>query len=719
LLRRLPLLISCFLFASILDVASPVLADDASSQAQASTATNTVAAAQQTSESSDASAQPLEEIIVSGHQFKGKVTPLALSSDPSNDIASVTVLSNEDIARQSLASNVDIFRSIPGVQVSDFGQIGLAQGITVRGWPGANDSSAVAFYLDGVQRNEPSGTGANGYLDVRPIIPEVLNGLTLVKGPFDTRYGGDFAQAGSAVATTVDFLPTSVSLSGGSYGHVRSLGTYGYKDGDLTFYTAVQGMHDDGYQRNSRDNQVITFSKLGLPAGPGHLSLSLQTYDLTYGSPGYLDLENLNHGVISPRSDVNNNDGGAKDEQTFIANYTQGDKESGIDVTAYADNERRHRFDTFTPYPSEGSKDKRVFYGASAESHLSSRLFDTIDTDIIGGVSVRHDDINVLQLPAANGEIVYTPTLYDLYYYELGDIGQTQLSTYTNVAIKPAPWLKLTGGVRYDWFDYDVRNTTFNSTTLSPQPEHVTASTGTASPKGGIAIQPVPQVTIYVNYGQSILSPDAWRNIAIDRNTPISILTSEEAGVAFNLIDSRLHIQVNRYDTTFSNEVTFVGLTAVNDGRTKRTGDDLEISAIAVRNELMSARLYGNYSKVSAHLSDGSFVPNVAKWVASYGLHADFLKTGSSHIVTLDAGQEWTGPQELDASPNTTASGVYSRVTGRFGYEIPELHDLTITASGIFYPGSRTDEFGFVLAGRTYVTSLPETRLLLSMSAKF
>src|SRR5258708_27940459 len=172
-----------FACASILVLAAPAWAQDATANTEKPASSRVQPVAKQAATPTPTT---LQEIVVSGAQFRGKVTPMALSSDPKSDLASVTALSTEDILRQSLASNVDIFRSIPGVQVSDFGQVGLAQGITVRGWPGADDSSARACYLDGVQRNEPSGTGANGYLHARAFIPETFAGTPVVQGAFVT-----------------------------------------------------------------------------------------------------------------------------------------------------------------------------------------------------------------------------------------------------------------------------------------------------------------------------------------------------------------------------------------------------------------------------------------------------------------------------------------------------------------------------------------------------
>ncbi len=146
------------------------------------------------------------------------------------------------------------------------------------------------------------------------MIPELLDQVTVVKGPFDTRYGGNFALAGSFIATTLDRMPNSLALSAGSYGHYRGLASVGFSNEKMSYYTAVRAVSDDGFQTNADQKQYTTFSKLGLPFGSGQLTFSLQTYNLKHGSPGYLDLINLETGAISKRDAVSLTDGGAKDQ---------------------------------------------------------------------------------------------------------------------------------------------------------------------------------------------------------------------------------------------------------------------------------------------------------------------------------------------------------------------------------------------------------------------
>lgn len=128
---------------------------------------------------------------------------------------------------------------------------------------------------------------------------------------------------------------------------------------------------------------------------------------------------------------------------------------------------------------------------------------------------------------------------------------------------------------------------------------------------------------------------------------------------------------------------------------------------------------YGNYGKINAHLASGAPIPAVAKWVASYGLHADYMPGGGENIVRADVGQQWTGPQGLNATNLAFRSNTYSRITGKVSYEMPSQHNLKIWSEATVYPGSTYDEFGFVIANRRYVTSLAPVRFSVGVSREF
>ena len=665
----------------------------------------------------DAANEP--DIIVNGQQFKGQATPMALSVGPSSDIASVTVLSGEDIARQTLASNIDVFRSIPGVQVGDFGQVGIAQGVSFRGWPGAQDSASVAFFLDNVQRNEPSGTGANGYLDINPVITEVLDDVTVVKGPFDTRYGGSFALAGSFVATTVDSLPSRIALSGGSYGHYRGLLALGGTSGEVSYYTAIRGVSDDGYQANADQRQYTTFSKVTAPLGSGKLRVSLHTYDLKHGSPGYLDLANLRAGLISRRDATSRTDGGAKHQYTLVAGYSQGDRDAGFEATAYGETQKRYRYATFTPLPQAKTRNERDFYGLSGDGHYRLPTIGGFETLLQAGLSVRRDDIDTVRQPSVDRVAIETPTPFDAFGYGVASIHQTQLGAYVSAVIKRGDWMKLSLGVRYDRDEYDVRYQSYVSATNAFRVQNLDKTADRFTPKLGLALSPWSELTLFANYAQSVAAPDAVREVPLaSADLGMPTLTTQEVGAAWNPLAGRIHLQASYYDTRNSDEFLLFNGLLVNQGESKRRGYDIEASALAYDSGRLRIRAYGNYSRIHARLSSGGRIAAVADWVGSYGLRADYDVGAGGERLLLDLGQQWTGPQALEAA-NRFRSDAYSRITTKLSYEMPERRNLRLWTEGTFYPGSTHDEFGFVILNRVYVTSLPSVRINVGATIDF
>jgi hypothetical protein len=285
--------------------------------------------------------------------------------------------------------------------------------------------------------------------------------------------------------------------------------------------------------------------------------------------------------------------------------------------------------------------------------------------------------------------------------------------------VKPADWLKITAGGRYDGFDFDVEAQTYSAATQSVIDRHVKAYTGHFSYKAGFAIQPIPEITFIGNVGQSVASPDAGRNLPTNPDLASGILSTKELGVAFNPWNGRLHIAANYYRTNFTNEVTFVGPVAVNQGESRRRGFDIDASAMPIRNDQLTLRIYGNYSHVRARLLSGNPVPNVAKWVGSFGLHADYKPDpDDSDILLFDIGQQLTGPQPLNA-PVTGYSGTSARLTAKLGWQMPDTNNLQIWTDAIYYTKGRHDEFGVIFGGQEFASYLPRLRWHIGASINF
>ena len=91
---------------------------------------------------------------------------------------------------------------MPGLLTAQHQGGGKADQLFLRGFD-ADHGTDVALYIDGVPINLPSHAHGQGYADLNFIIPEAIERIDVVKGPYDARYG-DFATAGAINLVTRD-----------------------------------------------------------------------------------------------------------------------------------------------------------------------------------------------------------------------------------------------------------------------------------------------------------------------------------------------------------------------------------------------------------------------------------------------------------------------------------------------------------------------------------
>jgi len=141
----------------------------------------------------------------------------------------------ENLPRQNPS---DLVRIIPGVHVSQHTGGAKAYQYFIRGFD-AEHGQDLAAYLDGIPLNEPSQVYGHGYLDLHFLVPETLESIEIIKGPYNPEHG-NFATAGA-----INFIPrrsgeqSEVSVSGGMYNTARILGTFAVDSGIYRLVGAV------------------------------------------------------------------------------------------------------------------------------------------------------------------------------------------------------------------------------------------------------------------------------------------------------------------------------------------------------------------------------------------------------------------------------------------------------------------------------------------------
>ena len=187
----------------------------------------------------------------------------AASAQPA---ASVT-LNAKQIERTPVNSYGDIFRPLPGIDVSNYGQGAVGYGISMRGFTDAEHGRDIAYFIDGVPVNEISAIHTPNYADLNILIPETVKTLEIIRGPFAIE-AGDSNVGGSVFITTKSLDPyAGANVSGGSWGTGRGLATYGSDTGSYVPYLVFEGYHTDGYRDNSTIDRYNSFDKVTLPLG--------------------------------------------------------------------------------------------------------------------------------------------------------------------------------------------------------------------------------------------------------------------------------------------------------------------------------------------------------------------------------------------------------------------------------------------------------------------
>ncbi|HEX5336939.1 MAG TPA: TonB-dependent vitamin B12 receptor [Gallionella sp.] len=163
-------------------------------------------------------------------------TRTAQSADAS--LASVSVITRQDIERQQAQSVQDVLRGVPGLTISNSGGAGKATAVYLRG---AN-SDHVVVLVDGIK----IGSATTGTATFQDIPVEQIERIEIVRGPRASLYGSEaiggviqiFTRRGGGALTP------SASFTAGSYGT----------------YNTVVGLSGGGEQGwfNARVNQQNT-----------------------------------------------------------------------------------------------------------------------------------------------------------------------------------------------------------------------------------------------------------------------------------------------------------------------------------------------------------------------------------------------------------------------------------------------------------------------------
>lgn len=645
----------------------------------------------------------LEEVIVNTRlKNTGKTT---VSAEATASPASVTLLGRDFVAKQAVSSYGDLLRPLAGVYVSNYNLGGVGYGIQMRGYTVVEHARDIGFFIDGVPQNQSSSIQVNGYVDLRTLIPDVIRRFEVTRGPFSPFYG-NHVLGGSIAFETMDKLPSSITIKGGTYGLIDATATVGFGKNNNTGYIVADAGRNDDYRSNNKEKHLNGFAKYSFALGKGMASIRAQAYTADFGSAGYLNRGKVDSGKISKRSYLSPSDGGSTRHQNLVFNYKSLDTTSFTSFNAYVQHHDFTRISTSTVSGNQFlERDNRVWAGFDVR-HTNITHWGKTNVLFAAGVNFRMDAIHNTGFSAKNA-------------IAGSQYGDKKIDTYTPAAyaelqLAPAEKIKFTLGARYDLLYYNIRGGSADEDFGNKQ---VKPNTDAFSPKAGVAFSLTKGVNMFLNFAQGFRAPSGNDEYPFNPDLNVSKLTSYEIGIGGDSKSGLLHGLVSAYLSDQTKEVQEDPLGDItNFGKTRRTGIEAEARAPLTKNGGLS--IFANYAHVLAKIRNGEtgqiYITNTPNDIAMVGLDCDFNASNYSvNRFLLSVYSQFIGKKNLTTNGNAKSNS-YQRISGKLTYYKTNWGNFKVFVEATYYPGdSALDEVSFYSRGILPVTA-PQAPFILN-----
>jgi outer membrane receptor protein involved in Fe transport len=465
-------------------------------------------------------------------------------------------------------STQDLLRIVPGLVIAQHAGGGKAEQLFLRGFD-ADHGTDVNISVDGAPVNMVSHGHGQGYADLHFVIPELVERIDVIKGPYAAQYG-DLTTAGAVTLRTADTLAQNiVKLEGGMFGLMRGLGlahtTVGttrlYGGGE---YTRMQGYFDAPQQFHRMNLMARSYTPLSEKTS---LTASAMHFTSAWNASGQIPDRAVANGTISAFGSIDPNEGGNTSRTTLMLSLDERSN-SPLTVRASFVDYRFQLFSNFTFYANDSVRgdmieqtDARQVYSITA-----SRSFTTIigNVGLITqlGASARHDNIRAaLYHDQARTRLSTTRD---------ASIAQTNLALFAEQTVDVDP-IRFVLGLRADYFGFAV-------TDHAPQLDGTSGTTRSVlvSPKATITYAIDEQTTLFANSGMGFHSNDARVAVAAPQGTTVPRALGAELGARWT--SSLATISAAAWLLDLEREFIWVGDEGTTEeaGRSRRLGIDLE-----------------------------------------------------------------------------------------------------------------------------------------------
>ncbi|MDF1823717.1 MAG: TonB-dependent receptor plug domain-containing protein [Verrucomicrobiales bacterium] len=404
----------------------------------------------------------------------------------------------------------ELLEVVPGMIVTQHSGGGKANQYFLRGF-NLDHGTDFAVYVDNMPVNNRTHGHGQGYADINFLIPELVEELEYVKGPYFARFG-DFSTAGAARFRLYRELPEAIaSFSIGSNNFYRGLLADSVQAGaGVLTYAFEYNYYDGPWTMPDELNRWNGFVRYVAGDEDDYTSLTLMGFDSSWNATDQVPQRLVDDGSIDRLGFVDPTVGGASHRYSASMDFRR-TQDSGVTVgSVYAGTYELDLFSNFTLFlndPVNGDQfnqfDNRWFAGAALDHTFDSLNWFDRESTLAVGVQTHHDWIQGVGLyQTSSRERISTVREDDVY--------EASFAAHGTLDIPWNDWIRTQTGIRGDLYHFDV-NSRSNPVNSGQEWD------GIVSPKAGIVFGPWNETEFYLNGGFGFHSNDA-RGVTISED---------------------------------------------------------------------------------------------------------------------------------------------------------------------------------------------------------
>jgi outer membrane receptor protein involved in Fe transport len=435
---------------------------------------------------------------------------------PRIEAASETVYSGQAVNAVPFSRPGEALEVVPGLSVTQHSGEGKANQYYLRGFQ-LDHGTDFSLTLDGMPINMRTHGHGQGYADANFLIPELLSSVVARKGPYYADKG-DFSSAGAVDMQYIDKLDSGmIRATGGSFSYARLLAAKSFDVHGGSLLSAIESsVYDGPWTRPDEVRKINSVLRWSRGTQQDGVSITAMAYANRWYSSDQIPSRAVYSGVLPLWGNVDRTDGGDASRFSLSARWSQVEGPHSSRVEAFVIRSNLNLYNNFTYFlsnPDLGDQfrqfDRRTVLGVNAQHAYKYELAGLpIESRI--GLQSRYDNIR-LGLQDSYRRQPYD-TLTDSH------VAEGNVSLWADTTVHWTPWLRTTGGVRFDYFAASIGSLQGplsgplddNGNPIWTGPWNTGSKSGTmGSPKFGLVLGPFEQTELFLNYGEGFHSTDA------------------------------------------------------------------------------------------------------------------------------------------------------------------------------------------------------------------